>query len=126
MDIVKRQADPADRRKSSLVSEVSRLTGKAVQQQEEKMSRQGEKTVRARAAGKRSPPFWAAPVGEERTDPPRCLAPDGYVRRSPVQPIREIAGYRRRLALRAVGAAALLTALLILLWLVLRTGILAF
>jgi len=57
---------------------------------------------------------------------PRQTLFDGYVRKSPVQPVREMANYRRKKVVRAVEVALLLAVLMILLWLVLQSGILAF
>ena len=49
---------------------------------------------------------------------PAVLAPDGYVRRSPVQPLRVAPDYYKRLTRRIVGgvvAAALLAGIALLL-----------
>ncbi len=43
---------------------------------------------------------------------------DGYVRRSPVQAVREAPDYRARLVKRAVGVVALLAAVGLALWLI--------
>ena len=115
LDIIRRQAEAAARnaasgaaarlrRETSLVGQASRLTGRAL--------RDGEAALRDRAgARKRS---WSGRRQRDETvegpTPPPRPAEDGYVRRSPVQPIREAADYRRRILLRAVGAAALAAA----------------
>ncbi len=56
----------------------------------------------------------------------RRSAPDGYVRNSPVQPICESADYRRRIIRRGMSAVILLLVALVLVWLLLQSGILAF
>ena len=52
-------------------------------------------------------------------------AKDGYVRRSPVQPIHEAADYRSRLLRRGVGAVLLLAAVCAGVILLFRLGIFA-
>lgn len=57
---------------------------------------------RRRAAARRDPSQVAA-----ATCPPRvCPMADGYMRRSPVQPLYVAVGYRRKIALRIIGTAA--------------------
>lgn len=104
------------RQEESLVSQAWQLAGNAAQ---------GEEPLVGQSPGRRNRAFRSRPFPQVATEA-AVTAPDGYVRRSPVQPVREVPGYRRRRVLRVVGGAVLLTALLVLLWLVLRTGILAF
>ena len=113
LDIVRRQAEAAARnaaaqaqgelrRDASLVGQASRWAGRAMAE--------GEATLRARTGKgpRRSPPPRQARA--DHRSRPAGRAPDGYVRRSPVQPIRVAEGYRRRLMLRAAGIAALVAA----------------
>ena len=87
------------RRDTSLVGYASRLTGQAL--------RQGESALE----------HWRSTAGNQtagatiRTEPPPVRpAEDGYVRRSPVQPVFQAANYRRRMAARAALAVGLVAA----------------
>ena len=111
-DIIRRQAEAAGRnavsraqgtlrRDASLVNQASRWAGRTMTK--------GETALRKGASGtrrKRPSPGAAA------AEPPRPVrpAPDGYVRRSPVQPLRVAEGYRRRQTLRAAAVAAVIAA----------------
>ena len=108
-DIIRQQAQSAARnaaagavgrlrRDTSLVNQASRLTGKAFREGEAAWKR-GRETARRRRP---------AP-GETVEERPRAsrTAGDGYVRRSPVQPVFQAADYRRRQALRAAGVVLL-------------------
>lgn len=108
LDIIRRQAEAAARnavsgttarlrRETSLVNQASRLTGKALQDGNEALRRRRQWAAR----GERDQATVETPP------PPPRPAEDGYIRRSPVQPVREAVGYRRRLVLRGVGAVAL-------------------
>ena len=111
LDIIRSQAASAARnasararselrRETSLVNQASRWAGRA--------AAQGEAALRGRGGGRRgSPPAGA---GRSATPRPARPAPDGYVRRSPVQPLRVAEGYRRRQVLRGAAAAALIAA----------------
>ena len=54
---------------------------------------------------------------------PAIVAPDGYVRRSPVQPLHVAEDYRRRQALRIAAAAVLLAAACAAVWLLNQLGV---
>ena len=107
LDIIQQQAQAAARnaaagaagrlrRDTSLVNQASRLTGKAIRQGEDAW-RQGRESARRRR------PVSGGTV-EERPRPVRASG-DGYVRRSPVQPVFQAAGYRRGQVLRGLGIA---------------------
>ena len=55
----------------------------------------------------------------------RRVCADGYVRRSPVQPLYTPPDYRRRLIRRAVGIAVLVLLALGILWLLLHYSIMS-
>lgn len=108
-DIIRQQVESAARnaasgaagrlrRDTSLVNQASRLTGRAI--------REGEAALKQGRGGKRR--RRPAP-GEtvEGVPRPARAARDGYVRRSPVQPVFQAADYRRRQALRVVGVILL-------------------
>lgn len=127
LDIIRRQAEAAARnqarraaaglrRDTSLVGQASRLTGKAVQA--------------GQAAGQR----WAGRArgrrrGTEPTVPTQPRRPqaaeDGYVRRSPVQPVYEAADYRRRLVQRGIGIAVLIVVIVAAVIMLDRLGVFA-
>lgn len=127
-DIIRQQAKAAAknavsrasaslRRDTSLVNQASRLTGKAI--------REGEAAVK-RAAGRDRRRTAGEPRATAAADRPRPRqAADGYVRRSPVQPIHEAADYRSRLLRRGVGAVLLLAAVCAGVILLFRLGIFA-
>lgn len=110
-DIIRNQAEAAARnaaarvkgnlrRDTSLVNQASRWAGRTLTQ--------GEDALRRKAGGWR----WPGGSGEPRTQAaqtqPVRPAPDGYIRRSPVQPLHVVQGYRKRQLLRAVGVAAVI------------------
>ena len=110
-DIIRNQAEAARRsalnraqadlrRDTSLVSQASRWAGRTMTA--------GEAAVRRRSRGAR----WGAmpPGGAVKSSGPVGPAPDGYVRRSPVQPLHVAEGYRKRQVLRAVTAAVVIAA----------------
>ena len=109
-DIIRNQAEAAARnavarvqgglrRDASLVNQASRWAGRTLTQ--------GEAAVRARASEGRRRSSAARETKTTQAPPVRPTA-DGYVRRSPVQPLHVAADYRRRLVTRAVTAAVLL------------------
>lgn len=104
------------RRDTSLVNQASRLTGRAIRAGEEAVGRRTRRT-----GGRR----YSPPAGDTVETPPRSQPPaaDGYVRRSPVQPVHQAADYRRRLVLRGVGAAALIAVACVAVSLLLQLGI---
>lgn len=133
LDIIRKQIESAAknraageaaklRRKTSLIGEISRLTGKA----NRTIDQAGREAVRWRTD--RLPDIlegeveWDEPV--EGAEPPYICA-DGYVRRSPEQPLYTPPDYRRRLLRRAAGAAAVVLLALAVLWLLVRYSILS-
>ena len=109
-DIIRNQAEAAARnavarvrgglrRDASLVNQASRWAGRTLTR--------GEAAVRARAGAGRRRSSAARETKTTQAPPVRPTA-DGYVRRSPVQPLHVAADYRRRLVTRAVTAAVLL------------------
>lgn len=76
-------------REGSIVREANARLGAALS----RVERPGK---RARGAGKGKSGVYVQPRP--------AAAPDGYVRRSPVQALRVAPGYKRRLAKRAAGA----------------------
>ena len=126
-DILRRQAEGAAqnavhrvqgslRKDTSLVGHAGRWAGRTLTQ--------GEKAVRGAVKKARRP--YPQP-GETVPQPPRVVRPaaDGYVRRSPVQPLHEAADYHRRQTRRAAGAAALVGALCAGVYLLSRLGVFA-
>lgn len=108
LEIIRRQAQAAVqnkvsgaqariRRETSLVAQASRLTGRAL--------REGETALKGRrwAAGGRT-----SGTTVETTPAPVHPAEDGYIRRSPVQPVFQAADYHRRLVARGVLAVVLI------------------
>lgn len=111
-DIIRNQAEAAARnaasraqgtlrRDASLVNQASRWAGRTMAEGETAL-RRGAGSARRR----RSSPGAAA---AERPRPIRP-APDGYLRRSPVQPLRVAEGYRRQRVLRMLAVAAVIAA----------------
>ena len=125
-DIIRQQAEAAAknavsrasaslRRDTSLVNQASRLTGKAI--------REGEAAVK-RAAGRDRRRTAGEPLATAAADRPRPRqAADGYVRRSPVQPVHQAADYRFRQALRAVQVIALIAVVCVGLSLLSQLGV---
>ena len=133
IDIIRKQIESAAknraageaaklRQKTSLIGEISRLTGKA----NRTIDQAGREAVRWRTD--RLPDIledeaeWDEPG--ESVEPPYICA-DGYVRRSPEQPLYTPPDYRRRLLRRAAGAAAVVLLALAVLWLLVRYSILS-
>lgn len=125
-DIIRQQAESAARnaaagavgrlrRDTSLVNQASQLTGRAIRKGEAAWKKRGAAGRRRSACG---------PTVEEAARPTRP-GRDGYVRRSPVQPIHEAADYRSRLLRRGVGAVLLLAAVCAGVILLFRLGIFA-
>ena len=109
-DIIRQQAESAARnaaaraagrlrRDTSLVNQASQLTGRAIREGEAVWKRRGVSAARRRSA--------VGPTVEEASRPPRPSR-DGYVRRSPVQPVHRAADYRRRQMMRAVQVIAVI------------------
>lgn len=126
-DIIRRQSEAVvrnelhraagkARRQTSLVVQASRLAGRA--------ARDGEEVLGERL-GRGASVRWDRSRTVVETDPPPVIpAADGYMRRSPVQPVCEAADYRRRLALRAAGVLALVLAACAGVYLLSRLGLL--
>ena len=109
-DILRHQAEAAARnaaqriqgnlrRDTSLVNQASRWAGRTLTQ--------GEAQVR-KAAGKRRRGYTPSGETQPRPTPP---APDGYIRRSPVQPLHVAADYRKQQLIR-VGTAVVVLAVI--------------
>ena len=124
LDLLRRQAEAAARnaaagavgrlrRDTGLVNQAARLTGRAI--------RDGGKAAERRWRGKG--PAARAPGATVKTAAYVRPASDGYVRRSPVQPVHEAADYRRRLFLRGLGAVAVLAAVCFGIGLLSRLGV---
>ena len=124
-DIIRRQAEAAARnaaaraegtlrRDTSLVNQASRWAGRAMTE--------GEASLRARMGRRNRPGSESRETAAERSCPVPP-APDGYVRRSPVQPLHVVEGYRRRQVLRAAAVGAALVAACIGLYLLSRLGV---
>lgn len=109
-DILRQQAEAAARnaaarvqgnlrRDTSLVNQASRWAGRTLTQ--------GEAQAR-KAAGKRRRGY--TPSGETQPQPPRPTppAPDGYIRRSPVQPLHVAADYRKQQLIQVATAVVVL------------------
>ena len=90
------------RLKNSLVSQARQLAGRTVRE----AGRLDAGGMAARPGSLSGPAGAVVPTPA----PPVRPAPDGYVRRSPVQPLYRSSDYYRRLVLRAVGTAVLLAA----------------
>jgi len=124
--IIRHQAEASARNQVSgararLRRETS-LVGKASQWSAE-LSRQAEDLARPR--GRRSQAHMAGDVQPMQAPPPRP-AEDGYQRRSPVQPVMVPRAYRRQLAMRAVRIAVLAVVVVVGLYLLMQSGLLAF
>ena len=127
LDIIRRQAEAAARnqvrraaaglrRDTSLVGQASRLTGKAVQ-----AGQSAGRQWAGRSRGGRSEPEPTVPT---QPRPPQA-AEDGYVRRSPVQPVCEAADYRRRLVRRGIGIAVIIVIIVAAVIMLDRLGVFA-
>ena len=102
------------RRDTSLVNQAHRFTGRAFQAGEEALRRG------ARWAGGQGVPNDGF---VETPSQPQQPAADGYVRRSPVQPVYRAKNYYRRLLLRAAGLVALAAVACVAVYLLLQLGI---
>jgi len=125
-DIIRRQAEASARNQVSgararLHRETS-LVGQASQWGIE-LSRQAEHLARPR--GRRAQVRGAGDVQPVKSAPIRP-AQDGYLRRSPVQPVMVPRAYRRMLTLRALRIAGLAVLAAVGLFLLMRSGLLAF
>ena len=97
--------------RTGLVGQAARFTGAVSRKSEEVLS------------GKHKPGKISGTVSPASAPHP---APDGYVRRSPVQPVRESEDYRKKQVKKAVGIALLCVCAVAGAWLLLQTNLLAF
>ena len=98
-----RTAQAEFRRETSIVGYANARIGAAAQRVERARKKQAPKRAKA---------------GVYVQEHPAILAPDGYVRRSPVQPLRVAPDYYKRLARRIIGgvvAVAILAGIAVLL-----------
>lgn len=105
------------RSETSLVKQARKLSGQMV--------RKGDELVAQVVKG---PKGRRASAGETVAEVPAPVrpAPDGYVRRSPVQPIHTAADYKARIAKKLVSGCILVVVLAVAVWLLLKTQLLAF
>jgi len=125
-DIIRHQAEASARNQVSgararLRKETS-LVGQASRWGME-LSRQAENLARPR--GRRGQAREAEDIQPVKETPVRP-AEDGYCRRSPVQPVMVPRSYRRQLAMRAVRIAVAAVLVIVGLYLLMRSGLLAF
>lgn len=124
-DILRHQAEAAARnaaqriqgnlrRDTSLVNQASRWAGRTLTE--------GEAKVRD-AVGKRRRGY--TPSGETQAQPPRPTQPaaDGYVRRSPVQPLHVAADYGKQQARRAATVVAVIAVICVGIYLLNQLGV---
>ena len=112
-DVIRRQGEAAvrnelnraagkARRGTSLVAQAGQLMGRAARSGEAALRQE----LRGGKAARRDPG-----AGVVATEPrPVRPAADGYVRRSPVQPVYEAADYRKKVMLKATGVVLLVGA----------------
>ena len=128
LDLVKNQAKGALRSQisgsaaklraqTSLVGQAGRLTGRMRQQMNE-----AEKNILKSSEGCKHRVETNTVASKAEPIKP---APDGYVRRSAVQPIRVAADYHRRIIRKVVGGLVLAACVLAVLWLLMKTNLLA-
>ena len=124
-DILRHQAEAAARnaaarvqgnlrRDTSLVNQASRWAGRTLTE--------GETRVRS-AAGRHRRGY--TPSGETQARPPRPTrsASDGYVRRSPVQPLHVAADYGKQQARRAAAVVAVIAVIGVGIYLLNQLGV---
>lgn len=130
LDIIRKQIESAAknraageaaklRRKTSLIGEISRLTGRANRALDDAVQ-QGAQW----RAGRR-PDILEDDDGTGAGGSLPYICADGYVRRSPVQPLYTPPDYRRRIIRRAAGIAALAAAALVMVWLLVHFSVLS-
>lgn len=106
------------RAETSLVKQASRLTGRINRELEK-----AEKSiVRSRKSGRHRVETDAVAEASRPVKP----APDGYVRRSAVQPIRVPADYRRQIVRRVLRGVVLVICVLAVVWLLMQSKLLAY
>ena len=107
------------RRKTSLIDEVSRLTGKA----NRTLDQAGQEVLRRRANRRPKIQKERGPSAQTERSKPTSVCADGYVRRSPEQPLYTPPDYRRKLIRQALSAAVLVVLALAVVWLLLRFSV---
>lgn len=100
------------RRETNLTGHASRLAGEGLRKGEEKVRERLNRPGDFRSGGR----AVSQPISAPRTA-------DGYERKSPVQPICETPGYRRRLLFRAIGIGVAAVLLLFLINFLLGSGL---
>lgn len=106
------------RAQTSLVGQASRLTGR--------MSRQLDEAGKKLQTSGKKPGY--RPETDTVAEKPQAVkpAPDGYLRRSAVQPIRVPADYRRRMVRKVVGGMLLGIVLVAAVWILMKSNLLAY
>lgn len=107
------------RRKTSLIGEVSRLTGKA----NRALDQAGQETMRRRTGRRPKIQQEGSGPAQQRRSGPVSTCADGYVRHSPEQPLYTPPDYRRKLIRQALGIAVLVVLALAVVWLLLRFSV---
>ena len=106
------------RAETSLVKQASRLTGR--------MNREMKHAEYAMIHAERSGKHRVEPETVAEKSRPIKPAPDGYVRRSAVQPIRVPKDYHRQIVRRILTGALGVLCILAAVWLLLKSGLLAY
>lgn len=110
------------RKKTSLIGEISRLTGKANQTVDDAAQEIARQYAARRTGIQEEDGVW---LDDDDADIEPVICADGYVRRSPVQPLRTPSDYYRRLLRRAMGVVAMVLLVLAVLWLLVRYSVLS-
>ena len=105
------------RRETSLVQQAGRLTGRVKRGLEN-----AEQTI---VQPKKTDRHVVETDTVAQMPRPSKPAPDGYVRRSAVQSIRVPADYHRQILRRVLGGTVAVVCVLAVIWLLLRSGLLA-
>ena len=110
------------RKRTSLIGEISRLTGKANQTIDDAAQEFTQRYSARRAEIQEEDGVW---LDDDDADTEPVVCADGYVRRSPVQPLRTPSDYYRRLLLRAMRIVVVVLFALAVLWLLVRYSVLS-
>ena len=127
LDLMKNQAKAVLRNKvsgsaaklraqTSLVGQASRLTGRMTRQLEQAEQAAGQ----ALSHGRIHPEHQIVAEKAAAVKP----APDGYVRRSPVQPVHVPADYHKRIFRKVLGGVLVAVCVVAAIWLLMETGFL--
>ncbi len=131
LDIIRKQIESAAknrvageaaklRRRTSLIGEISRLTGKA----NRAIDDAGQQAARRYASRRPETLDDDQAPAEDNTRPPQArVYADGYVRRSPEQPLYTPPDYRSKQIRRAIGIIVLAALVLAIVWLLLRMSV---